>query len=207
MREEVVAAEAGRLDAEMSRATIRVARRYGSLIGGEGAMLAPDQLRGVLLHELGHALGVSGHARRGHTVMVREVAVVRRRGAALQRGDPLRDNVLAALYRAPNGLILSRHTVDAWRSHGVDRMSALARTHGLAGPFVRTGESRTRIYWSDAEGHEYGLVLVNLVETLEDPERALVAPEPRTRQTLPETGRTPRRPSDPRSSREAGPTG
>jgi len=70
--------DAARIDAELVGATVRVARRSGPDWRGQSRPLGRDQLLGVLLHELGHALGFSGHARRGDTVMVREVDAVRR---------------------------------------------------------------------------------------------------------------------------------
>lgn len=185
VREDPVPRAAEVVGAEMVAATLRVARRTSPDWRGSAPLLSDDELRGVLLHEFGHALGFSGHARRGDTVMVREVDAVRRAGAALAAGEPFRDSTLEALYRRPNGYILHRAPVEAWRTDRVDRMMALATAKGLDGPFLRTGETRTRIYWSDRRGIEYGLLLVNLVETLRNPSALLVAPEARTRRALP----------------------
>jgi hypothetical protein len=185
VREDPVPEGAAALAAELVAATLRVSRRTAPDWRGASRPLSAAELRGVLLHEFGHALGFSGHARRGHTVMVRELGAVRRAGAALIAGEPFRDATLQALSGRPNGQILRRESVDAWRTDGVDRMMALAKEHALDGPFLRTGETRTRIYWSDHRGIEYGLVLVNLVKTLRNPGDVLVAPEARTRRSLP----------------------
>ncbi len=185
VREDPVPEAATAVEAELVAATVRVARRSAPDWRGEQRAHGAGELRGVLLHEFGHALGFSGHAQRGNTVMVRELDVVRRAGDALAAGEPFRDPTIEALYRRPNGQILRRESVDAWRTDRVDRMTALAIQNALDGPFLRTGETRTRIYWSDRRGVEYGLVLVNLVQTLRNPAVALVAPEARTRRALP----------------------
>ncbi len=183
--EDPVPEQAEVVEAELVAATLRIARRTGPNWRGTPRPLSPAETRGVLLHEFGQALGCSGHARRGPTVMVRDLDAVRRRGAALLAGEPFRDAALEALYARPNGLILRREAIDPWRSDGVDRMTALAAAGRLEGPFLRTGETRARIYWSDRQGTQYGLLLVNLIETLRDPNRALIAPEARTRRALP----------------------
>lgn len=184
IREDPIPPDATRAGVELVAATLRVARTAPDW-SGNGRPLSAEELRGVLLHEMGHALGYSGHARRGKTVMVREVDMLRNAGEDLLRGEPFRDATLAALYAHPNGFILARQSVEAWRTDRVDRMTALASRHGLDGPFLRTGETQSRIYWSDRRGLQYGLVLVNLVDTLRDPGVALVAPEARTRRALP----------------------
>lgn len=178
-------AEGATLRAELVSATVRISRQSAPLWRGEARPLSPEELRGVLLHELGHALGFSGHAKRGDTVMVAEVEAIRRAGASLLAGEAFRDATLEALYKTPNGQVLRREAVEPWRTDRVDRMAALAERNDLAGPYLRTGETRSRVYWVTERGDEYGLVLVNLVETLRRPDRALVAPEARTRRALP----------------------
>src|SRR5690606_24658305 len=75
--------------------------------------------------------------------------------------------------------------VERWRTDLVDRMARLAEQHGLEGPFVRVGEQAGRIFWRDARGAEYGLMIVRLRELLRDPRQLAVFPEPRTRAALP----------------------
>lgn len=173
------------LRAELVSATVRISRRSSPGWRGEPHVLSAEELRGVLLHEMGHALGFSGHAKRGDTVMVNEVDAIRAAGSRLLSGDAFRDATLEALYRQPNGQVLRREAVERWRTDRVDRMAALAERNDLSGPYLRTGETRSRVYWVTERGDEYGLVLVNLVETLRRPERVLVAPEARTRRALP----------------------
>jgi hypothetical protein len=147
--------------------------------------LTPAEQTGLALHELGHALGFAGHVRRGDSVMASEVERIPRAGRALLAGEPFADPALRALYRIPSGALLSSTAVEPWRTDLVDRMGRLAEGGGLAGPFVRVGESAGRIFWRDEHGAEYGLVVVRLRELLREPRRLEVLPEPRTRRALP----------------------
>jgi hypothetical protein len=64
-------------------------------------------------------------------------------------------------------------------------MGRLAEQNDLDGPYVRVGEGAGRIFWRDAQGAEYGLVVGKLRELLRDPRTLVVLPEPRTRRALP----------------------
>lgn len=162
---------------------IQVARAVGPDLRGVSRPLAPDELRGILLHEMGHALGFHGHARHGETVMVRELERVTAAGRRVGRGEPFSDATLAALYALPNGAVLAREAVARWRTEAVDRMGRRAAAEGSEGPWLRVGETGARVFWRDAGG-EQGFVVVNLREALRDPARTLVVAEPRTRRTL-----------------------
>jgi hypothetical protein len=170
--------------AQLASARLRLARRTGGGMTKPRA-LTPAEQTGLVLHELGHALGFAGHVRRGDSVMAAEVEKIPRAGRALLAGEPFGDPALRALYRLPNGAVLSRTAVEPWRTDLVDRMGRLAEQNGLDGPFVRVGEGAGRIFWRDARGAEYGLVVVKLRELLRDPARLQVVPEPRTRRALP----------------------
>jgi hypothetical protein len=170
--------------AELVSARLRLARKVPDSLGREQP-LSPDALRGIALHELGHALGFQGHARRGPTVMVREIDVIRRAGRRLSGGERFDDATLRALYAVPNGAVLVSAPVAGWRTEDVDRMARLAAEKGLDGPFARVGETAARVYWRDDEGREYGLWVVNLLDALRDPAAVLVVAEPRVRRALP----------------------
>jgi hypothetical protein len=171
-------------EAQLASARLRLARRTGGGMAKPRA-LTPAEQTGLALHELGHALGFEGHVRRGESVMASEVEKIPRAGRALLAGEPFADPALRALYRIPSGALVSATAVEPWRTDLVDRMGRLAEQHGLDGPFVRVGESAGRIFWRDAQGAEYGLVVVKLRELLRDPARLQVIPEPRTRRALP----------------------
>jgi hypothetical protein len=171
-------------EARLVSARLRLARSTG---GGMRKLrpLAPDEQAGLALHELGHALGFAGHVRRGASAMAGEVEKIPRSGRALLAGEPFRDPALRALYRLPSGAVLSRTRVEPWRTDLVDRLARLAEDNALEGPFLRVGESAGRVFWRDAKGLEYGLVVVRLREVLRDPRTIRVFPEPRARAALP----------------------
>lgn len=171
--------------AELARAQVRVARKTAPSWQGKARPLTSAELTGTVLHELGHALGFQGHARRGDTVMVREVEKIPRAGAALLAGASFSDPTLRALYQLPSGAVLSSTPVEAWRTDLVDRMARLAEREGLDGPYARVGESAARIFWRDARGAEYGLIVIRVTEAIRRPETTRIVPEPRTRRALP----------------------
>ncbi len=116
--------------------------------------------------------------------MVRETERVAHEGADLLRGRGFADASLRALYRLPNGAAVGGGAVDRCRTELVDRMGALATSNALAGPFLRMGETAGRVFWRDADGREYGLVLARVVEARRDPQRIVVLPERRVRESL-----------------------
>jgi hypothetical protein len=178
----------GSIRAELTTASIRIARHTNPDWQEHSRAITPAELAGTALHELGHALGFEGHARRGDTVMVREVEVVQRVGRQLLSGDPFSDATLRALYALPSGAVRSQAAVGAERTDAVDRMARIAERDGLEGPFARVGESAARLWWRDAEGREYGFLVPNLRELLHDPNTLAVLPESRTSQALARAG-------------------
>jgi hypothetical protein len=170
--------------AELASARIRIARLTNMDVQGRQRPLTEPELIGAALHELGHALGFQGHARQGDTVMVREVERMGHAGKRIAKGERFGDATLRALYRLPSGALVGGGAVDRCRSDAVDRMAALAEANALDGPFVRVGESAARIFWRDAEGIEYGIVIARLREGLRDPNRFFVLPESRVRASL-----------------------
>lgn len=172
------------IGAELASARIRIARLTNMDMQGRQRPLSEAELVGAALHELGHALGFQGHARQGDTVMVREVERMAHAGKRLAKGEPFGDATLRALYRLPNGALVGGGPVDRCRTDAIDRMAALAEAEALEGPFVRVGESAARIFWRDASGLEYGIVIARLREGLRDPNRFFVLPESRVRGSL-----------------------
>ena len=170
--------------AALASARIRIARLTNPDTQGHQRPLTAGELAGTALHELGHALGFQGHARQGDTVMVSETEKVAHAGADLLRGRGFADASLRALYRLPNGAVASDGAVDRCRTELVDRMAALAASNALDGPFLRMGETAGRVFWRDAEGREYGLVVARVVPARRDPQRIVVLPERRVRESL-----------------------
>jgi Matrixin len=170
--------------AELVLAKIRIARITNPDTQGHQRPLSEAELAGTALHELGHALGFQGHARQGDTVMVRETERIARAGKTLLAGGGFSDASVRALYRLPSGAAIGGGAIDRCRSDHVDRMARLAEQNGLAGPFVRVGESAGRIFWRDVQGLEYGLVLARLREARRDPAALVVLSEGRVRRAL-----------------------
>jgi len=149
------------LPARLVRATV-VLRREGRDALGRPVPLTPDELAGAALHELGHALGFQGHARRGDTVMLRSTEAVRRAGRRVRAGRPFADATLRALYAVPSGAVVERRAVGPAHTRPVDRMRRLARERGWTGPTVRVGDRAARIAWEDANAPTGRLLLEGL---------------------------------------------
>jgi hypothetical protein len=174
--------------ARLVRASVQVAREAPPEDVADGEARDPRVLSdaeriGVFVHELGHALGFQGHAVTG-TVMVRGRRGARETGARVQRGRPLEDSTLSALYALPVGAVLARAEIPPIRTADLDRLGALARARRWAGPTLRVGDRSARIFWVDGAGGEVGFVLVNLEETLRQPDRALFVAEEAARRLL-----------------------
>jgi hypothetical protein len=170
--------------ASLASARIRIARLTNMDMQGRQRPLTEAELAGTALHELGHALGFQGHARQGDTVMVRETERIARAGKHLLAGDRFEDATVRALYRLPSGALVGGGDVARCRTDLVDRMGALAEKSALAAPFVRVGEAAGRIFWRAPGGAEYGLVIARMREARSDPERLVVIPERRVRESL-----------------------
>ena len=100
-----------RLRAEVWSAAILLRRTETGAFGRRRA-LTEAELLGAAVHELGHALGLQGHARGGSdTVLVREVDRVRRVGRRLLAGGTLHEPAMRALYAVPSGTIVARQPI------------------------------------------------------------------------------------------------
>jgi hypothetical protein len=142
---------------------------------GRSVPLSDAEILGSALHELGHALGYQGHARRGATVMRSSVDHVRRVGRRVLEGRDFEDTGLEALYRVPSGTVVGRSDLPDGRTARIDRLRALAPQLGLTGPFVRVGDHAARIAWLDADGAAHGFLVEGLRDALSDPESLYLA--------------------------------
>ena len=173
----------GPLPARLTRASLHLARANFDFRGAE-IPLSPAELAGSALHELGHALGFQGHARRGATVMTAEFEEVRRSGARLLAGRSFDDPSLRALYALPSGAVLRRSPLSADNARLVQRWIAAARRADLLGPFAQVGDHSARVVWRDSRGADYALVLVNLSAVLRQPEQLVLIPNGNARDVL-----------------------
>jgi hypothetical protein len=170
--------------ARLVAARILIARLTNQDMQGRQRPLSDGELAGSALHELGHALGLQGHARQGDTVMVREVERIARAGKHLLAGQRFADPTLRALYRLPSGAVVGGGALDRCRTDLVDRMARLAEENGLAGPFARVGEAAARLWWRDDDGEEWGFLFARLREARADPSRLYVQAESNVRASL-----------------------
>ncbi len=172
------------LAAEVYGAVVRVARRTPPDVRHHDKALTQEQIAGIALHEIGHALGFQGHVSYGDTAMVRSRDDVAARGRALMRGERVTDATLRALYALPSGAVVQRTPVSPARTEAVDRLAEAAVRLRLRGPYVRVGDRDGRVFWRDAQGEEYGVAVTNVRRALSEPERLLLLPEPRAQALL-----------------------
>lgn len=175
------------LPAHLAHASIWI-RRVERDFRGKEVPLAADELLGVILHELGHAFGYQGHARRGHSVMVRNLQAVRRVGHAVLEGEPLRDDALVALYRVPSGAVVGGAALSHGTTEVLDRLGRVAEGRGLEGPAVRVGERGGLVSWRDPRTRaRYGVHLDHPLEVLLDPTQLTLRPGPNALSLLEES--------------------
>lgn len=167
------------IDAALVKARVAL-RRVALDWRGHVQVLSEEELLGSALHELGHALGYQGHARRGATVMLRSVDSVRAAGRRLLSGEAFADAALAALYSVPSGSVLGSLPLDAARTASFDRLAELARRAPWAGPYVRVGDESARVVWRDGAGAVFGFFVPRVREVLRQPDRLVALPIPGT---------------------------
>jgi hypothetical protein len=132
---------------------------------------AADEWVGAFLHELGHAMGFTGHAALGDSVLVREAMRLRRLGRRALEGVPDDDATLAALYALPVGARLGSHPLDARgaRALAEARAAVRVRERGGRAPVAVVsiaGDRAARIAWRYADGSEIAVRLPDYADGL-----------------------------------------
>ena len=173
----------GTVPARLTGASIQLRRLQTDQLGRE-IPLTLEEVVGSALHEFGHALGYSGHAHSGHTVMVRSVDAVRRAGRRLLAGETFFDATLRALYRVPSGTIVGQADLRTDTSREIDALRSLAGKLELRGPYVNVGDDRVRIAWKRRDGHDYPFLIFDPRSAIDHPELLTIVPVPRTRALL-----------------------
>lgn len=145
----------GPLEARIVAAEVGLRRSERDAWGRAIALTAPELL-GSAVHELGHALGLQGHARQG-SVMVVEVDAVRRIGRRLDRGGVLDEPAMAALYAVPSGTVVERRPLAPGSTSALDAGAVRSAARGVPIAIVRVGDRGAWTRW----GQEFEFFLWN----------------------------------------------
>jgi matrixin len=117
---------------------------------GRPIELAASELVGSAAHELGHALGLQGHAISGRTVMVRETDAIRKWGERLtdeKKPKPLQEPAMQAIYSLPSGTVIERRALPPGSTRDVDAIAQRARAQGAERALVRVGDRGAAVRW------------------------------------------------------------
>jgi hypothetical protein len=119
---------------------------------------------GALMHELAHALGFSGHAGAGDSILVRDETRIRALGRLALRGESVPDETLEALYLVRPGQRLGVRRLKAGNVSWLDAIRGLDRDRSAAGSpslgmFSSVGDQEARIVWRYADGSQLGVRL------------------------------------------------
>jgi len=146
----------GRVQARIVWASIHLNRAQIDVLGRE-IPLDDDELLGAVLHEMGHALGYSGHPVQGHSIMQRTTDEVRKIGARVASGAPLVAPNLRALYALPSGVVIGHIPLPSDSARFLEHFDAKAKRVGLKGPYSRVGDLHARYFYRDDQGVPYAL--------------------------------------------------
>lgn len=140
----------------VNRAEIRM-RRSGYDEAGRLRRAEDAAWIGALLHELGHALGFSGHVATGRSLLVRDQGILRDLGREVLRGDAIADPTLAALHRLAPGMSLGERPLSPLGLKWAEAILALDRRRAAAGnPRVAlvasAGDREARLGFRYADG-------------------------------------------------------
>jgi hypothetical protein len=172
----------------VAHAVIRM-RRSGLDAAGRLRRASDHEWQGALLHELGHALGHSGHTASGRSLLVRDESRLTRIARDLARGEPLRDPNLAALYTLDPGQVLGERALTPGSAKWVERVRRLDAARRTAGNarvalLASAGDREARISFRYADGGRLDLRLPLWAERLRAGAAILAWPDAATFEVL-----------------------
>ena len=137
---------------------------------GHAVPLEDDELLGAILHELGHALGFSGHVASGRSIMVKDTDQVRQIARKVAEGQPLPAPELVALYGLPSGVSVGTRSLSGPSRQAFVALAEEADRRSWQGPYSRTGDRKARFFYRGQSGKTHGLTVENWSMTLRDHE-------------------------------------
>jgi hypothetical protein len=144
---------------------------------------------GALMHELAHALGFSGHAGAGDSILVRDETRIRALGRLALRGESVPDETLEALYLVRPGQRLGVRRLKAGNVSWLDAIRRLDRDRSAAGSsslgmFSSVGDQEARIVWRYADGSQLGVRLPHWRSELRSGDPITLRPDLTTRRLI-----------------------
>jgi hypothetical protein len=172
-----------RVTAELRYASVHLRRSLPDALGRDRP-LSDGELLGALIHELGHALGYSGHTARAPSIMGLQPERVSRAGERVLAGQKFEDATLEGLYRVPSGVRVGWLALRPLALEPIRELSRVAPGAGWRGPFVRVGDGSASIVWRGRDGSEARMEIGSWRRILEHPEEFAARPNATARGLL-----------------------
>ena len=167
--------DGGAVEAHLTWASIHLNR---SLVSWKGARvpLGEDEMLGAMLHELGHALGFSGHARSGHSIMVADKTEVKQIARRVREGGSLPAPELVALYRLESGVRVGGVSLSSGEALQFQDLEAQALQAGMRGPYSRVGDRQAEFFYRGEHTERIGVRVENYLAVLGRKESPVLVP-------------------------------
>lgn len=169
--------------AELRFASIYLRRQNFDTLG-RPQPLSSAHLTGAALHELGHALGFTGHVAHGQSIMIRAKEVAARAGERVLAGGDFDAAALQALYALPSGTVVGTRSYARGEREKLRALSLAARAGGWRGPVARVGGQIAQLRWRRPGGGFGVLEIRDWVRVLRSGEAIVFVPNRRARSAL-----------------------
>lgn len=145
----------------LTRAEVRMQRGGRNEIG-HFVEATPEEWVGAFMHELGHAVGFSGHVAAGRSVLVRDQHRLRSIGRAALAGQSQPDPTLTALYALAPGTSLGRVEPSQQAARSIEQLERIIAARSHQGDGVRlvvasVGDEEARLSWRFDQSEPLGL--------------------------------------------------